>query len=151
MEPNIQPGMESTHLNLDKIINGDFPAILRLLAMDLRQHTYLRVGTWLKELRTADLMYLVEVVDCATDDFDNAYTGTLVVLTMLLTQGEGLVIGEAESLHPYVNHVVRLLALESLYRKGLVEVLHDNISLGDEAGELIIASFPSHTNSPENK
>ena len=100
---------------------------------------YLKPGDWLKQLSDVDLMFLMMCVENLTDDPRDIALRTVVAIALILAQAEGLDSISAEQPHAYVNQLAHFLAIESLKRKGLVDVNYDNISFGDDANELPIA------------
>lgn len=126
-------------VNMTKaFVDMDLPAVVRLAAHQATQAGgYMKPGAWLKQLHTYDLRSLMMMIDDVGFDLDNPASKALVALAMILVQAEGLEIGDG--FQGQVNQLGLFLTTESLARKGLVEVYYDNISFGDDAGELQIA------------
>lgn len=128
---NFQKAAESHH----------FPAIVRLTALQLvhTEQQYTKPGEWLKALPYYDLQHLIAMCNDLVDDPTDPITEAVIVLTMILTQAEGVLVEDATDMRKHVGALINFLAMESLARKGLIEIVHENISFGDDAGSLIVA------------
>jgi len=121
-------------INLDKI--QDYPNILavtKLLALRIKNNPYMKVGNFLKNLSDADLKILVSIED--TDP----HMEDILMMSFLLARAEGVENGSVELITLHTNMLQNFIVMESLARKGLVELLHDNMSFGEEASNMIIA------------
>ena len=49
--------------------------------------------------------------------------------------------GTLDTIHQRTNHLITLIAIESLSRKGLVKVHHKNMSFGDDMGDKVIINI----------
>lgn len=116
----------------------ELPAVARLVAHQAKGAGYLRLGDWLRNLHPYDLRMLSTIIDECQDTIDDPATATMISLTMILVQAEGLPLNPDE-LSGQVNQLGMFITTESLARKGIVEVFYDNVSLGDDAGTLPIA------------
>lgn len=115
----------------------DCLAVTRLLAADLMAKPYLKVGDWIKNVSDADLQTLVEGAE--PDESDEFKLEDLMLISMMLRQAEGLEpIKDDNGFRDACGQLVTLLVIESLYRKGLVRVFHDNMSFGDDMGDKIV-------------
>jgi hypothetical protein len=56
----------------------------------------------------------------------------------MLAAGEGLALEGVDTTTARVNQFCMLIVIESLARKGLVKVFHENMSFGDEMGDKTI-------------
>jgi hypothetical protein len=118
----------------------DLPAVVRLAAWQaLQAKSYMKPGVWLRNLHDIDLVFLINLVEQCKGTTDNPATSTLITLTMVLVQAEGLEFDDPAVLNNYVNQLGMFLIIESLGRKGVTDVHHDNISFDDAAGNLSIA------------
>jgi hypothetical protein len=131
---------ENIHIALPRlVVNNYAPAIVRLAAMEIIQTgSYMKPGDWIRNLHQCDLDHLLLLCDAAKDTDTDAATATLVALTMVLVQGEGLDVADGAELTAQMNQLVMFLTLESLGRKGLVDVKYNNISFDPEAGDAAI-------------
>jgi hypothetical protein len=109
-------------------------SITRLLASVLTHNPYMRVGDFIKNLSDIDLETLVNVCD----DEHNEHFEELLLIAEMLSVAEGLDRGTIDLIHERTNHLITLIAIESLGRKGLVKVHHDNMSFGADMGDKII-------------
>jgi hypothetical protein len=120
-------------INLPEV--AKYPGILavtKLLASQIMVNPYLVVGDWIKSLSDSDLNSLNELVD------KNEYEDVILIAEMLAT-GEGLPSAENEKeFQERTSTLAGFLVLESLNRKGLVKVYHENMSFGDDVGDKII-------------
>lgn len=115
----------------------DCLAVTRLLAADLMAKPYLKVGDWIKNVSDADLQTLVEGAE--PDESDEFKLEDLMLISMMLRQAEGLEpIKDDNGFRDACGQLVTLLVIESLYRKGLVRVFHDNMSFGDDMGDKVV-------------
>lgn len=132
-------------VNLQKVINSNAPAVIRLTAQQVKSQPYMKVGEWLKALNDTDLEYLGQLVDAIVERPEEEEVGAKVdawiLLTLILVQAEGLDVPDSALLTQQMNALAHFLTLEKLYRKGLIDVMHDNLSLGDDVGELPVASL----------
>lgn len=132
--------MNNTHIAFPKLVaNNTAPAICRLAAWEaIQTGSYMKPGDWIRKLHQVDLDHLLQLCDTAKDTDDDSATMTLVALTMVLVQGEGLDVADGKELTDQMNQLVMFLTLESLGRKGLVDVEYNNISFDPASGDAAI-------------
>ena len=121
-------------INLEKI--QEYPNILavtKLLALKLQKNPYMKVGNFLSNLSDADLKTLVDIDD------NDPHMEDILMMSFLLARAEGVENGTVELITRHTSMLRNFIAVESLYRKGLVEIYHDNLSFGEEDGDKIIA------------
>ena len=112
-------------------------AVTRLLAADLLAKPYLAVGDWIRNVSDSDLQTLIEGSE--PDDNDEYKLEDLMLIVMMLRQAEGLPpINTDEGFREGCGHLVSMLVVESLARKGLVKVFYENMSFGEDMGDKII-------------
>lgn len=134
MEFNENDGSTFT-LNYQRIVNEKgMLSITKLLASSLIHNPYMRVGDFMKELSDWDLDVLLHLCD----DEENEHFEELVLIAEMLAVAEGLDSGTVEVIHERTNHLITLFAIESLHRKGLAKVFHENMSFGEDMGDKII-------------
>jgi hypothetical protein len=109
--------------------------ITRRLASSFISNPYISVGTFFKNISQEDFDSIIEVIE---EGPDNPNVGDLMLISEMLAVGEGLDGGNVETIENRVNQFLVLVACESLYRKGLVKIYHDNMSFGEDAGDKII-------------
>lgn len=110
------------------------PAVVKLLAREfIEGATYFSLGKWLEQLSSHDLDMLLGLCeDCQqTTEEDNEASLVLVLLSAVLTQGEGLELTE-ELAHTRLAALITFLMCESLYRKGQIEFDRSQASFGEE-------------------
>jgi hypothetical protein len=111
-------------------------AVTRLLAASLQTNPYMRVGKFIKELSDSDLLILREI--CEEGESHTRFE-ELLLISEMLAKAEGLTTESIDVMTQRVGMLVMLLTMESLYRKGLIDVFHDNMSFGEDAGDKVIA------------
>lgn len=100
--------------------------------------TYMRPGEWLRTVHNVDLMTLAMIADAVEQDPVHDAAEALTALTMILVTAEGLDIGDDKQMLVYLKQLVMFITLESLYRKGLIDIVHANMSFADDAVDLEI-------------
>ena len=125
-------------LNYGEIAKSkDMMAMTRLLATDLMNNPYLIVGDYIKGISDSDLDTLVKEMD--KPEGDQSYDNLLLIAEMLAT-GEGCAPSEtADQFGDRMTQLVTFLVCESLARKGLIKVFHDNMSFHEDMKDKNIA------------
>jgi len=121
-------------INLEKI--QEYPNILavtKLLALKIQNNPYMRVGNFLKNLSDADLKTLMSI------DENDPHMEDILMMSFLLARAEGVDNGTVGLITLHTSMLQNFITAESLYRKGLIEFYHDNLSFGEEAGDKVIA------------
>lgn len=140
---------ESYTIDYDKIAGSKrFLAVTRLTAAQFRDNPYATVGDFFVNLSDQDLETLVEVCEefhVKQDEKPNEFVDVphfeeVMLLGEMLAAGEGVLDRTANDVYGRTNHMMSLLAIESLHRKGLVKAHHENFSFGLDAGKKIIVS-----------
>lgn len=122
-------------INLDRISQEKtFLSMTRLLAIDLMNNPYLSIGSFVKNLSDKDIDEFMELVE---NDSDMAMENMLLI-TELLAGAEGLPSENMSELTERCNIMTSYLTIESLARKKLVIVHHENMSFGEEFNKKII-------------
>lgn len=111
-----------------------FAPFVRLLAMDMMENPYISIGTFLQRVSDSDLKDFLSLVE---EDEDKALE-TLVILTEMLSQAEGIRSENLDELTEKSNNLITYFILESLRRKGAVRIYYDNLSFGEEFKDKII-------------
>lgn len=125
-------------VNIDNIIGSkDMLAVTKLVAMEAKNEGYVTVGRFLQQLSDHDLQELMSVAESAKDE-ENDRVGELILIAEILAAGEGLDPGQLDDITKRMNVFIVLLTIESLHRKGMVRAFHDNMSLGEDAGNKMI-------------
>ena len=123
-------------VDLQAAINHpDLMAITKVTAIFIKNNGYHSVGKFLQALTDADLKSLLDVVDqqfeAADEDLIDDYEN-IVLLTLMLADAEGVGIESVEQLSSNTNIFGVLLTMEGLKRKGLVTLMYDKISFGED-------------------
>lgn len=109
-------------------------SVTRLLASQLMENPYTTVGDFMKGLSDADLQTLMH----GFEEDDKLY-GDYILISSMLAQAEGVPSPENDDeFAEQVDRLVMMLAVESLARKGLVRIYHENLSFGADAGDKIV-------------
>ena len=124
------------HLDYQNILkNKETLAVTKLLATELMTNGYIVVGDFIKNLTDADLQALTDNME---DDAPNQYQDLILVSEMLAT-GEGCgPSGNDDEFQSRAHQLITLLILESLHRKGLVKLYHENISFHEDMGDKLL-------------
>lgn len=110
-------------------------AITRLLAADLIRDGYINVGEYVQSLSDSDLETLVQLMERE----DDAQYEDFILISEMLATGEGCDASKGlEDFGDRMNQLVTLLVCESLGRKGLVKVYHENMSFHPDMAEKIV-------------
>ena len=125
-------------INFEKIVSDkSFLPVTRLLAADMMMNPYITVGDFLKEITDSDLKNLLTLSE-DIEEGNNAED--FILLSEMLATGEGLSFADdADEVMKRVNQFVVMLSIESLYRKGMVKIYHENMSFGEDMNNKIIA------------
>ena len=117
--------------------------LTRILAADLMNNPYLTVGMFLKNLPQDDLNILIEIVEAnfnldPEEEVEDPRLADIVLIAEMLSRAEGIISKNDEELHTTVNHFMVMITMESLHRKGLVKLYHENMSFGEDAADRIV-------------
>lgn len=109
-------------------------SVTRLLARQLMENPYTTVGDFLRGISDSDLQTLIH----GLEDGDKLY-GDYILISMMLSQAEGNPSPEDdEGFANMVDQLIMMLTIESLARKGLVRVYHENLSFGADMSDKIV-------------
>lgn len=110
-------------------------AITRMLAKDIMANPYMALGDFFKSVSDSDLKTLCAIAeDNEHDNFED-----LILMAMMLASAEGVESpADFDGVRALVAQFTGYLIIESLSRKGLVKVYHENMSFGDEFGDKIV-------------
>ena len=123
-------------LNYAEIVKqNDLMAVTRLLAADLMRDGYIHVGDYIKNISDADLSSLVQAME---REDDHQYDDMILIAEMLAT-GEGCDPSKTpDEFGHRMQHMMTLMVVESLGRKGLVKVYRENMSFHPDMGDKIV-------------
>lgn len=118
-------------------------SVTRLLASDLLTNPYMTIGDFLKGLNASDLELLVNVIDEGTEhsNFED-----LLLIAEMLANAEGLENGTLDVFTERTNQLTTFIVCESLYRKGLVKLHHENMSFGEDMKDKVIVERLDESN-----
>jgi len=123
-------------INYKKLIETDlYLGVTKKLAKQINKVGYISVGNFIKKISDQDLENLL---DSCEDDYPNQY-GDLLLISEMLAIGEGGDAAENASVsRDRLSTLVNFLTIESLNRKGMVKVYHENMSLHEDSAETIV-------------
>jgi hypothetical protein len=131
-------------INYDNVIScKDCLSITRILAVDLKENPYMSVGLFLKNISNSDLKILSDIVDQNfniedDDEVNDPSLADVVLIAEMLSRAEGIISESDEQLMQKVNQFMMYISVESLRRKGLVRVYHENMSFGEDAEKRVV-------------
>lgn len=107
-------------------------AVTRMLSKQMMVTPYVVVGEFIKELSDSDLKALMNAEQ--NGEFED-----LILMAEMLATGEGCdQAATDEVFKERTNHLITLLVIESLYRKGLVRVYHENMSFNEDMLDKVV-------------
>lgn len=132
-------------INFDEVINSPkYSSILKFLAKQIQETQYISTGDFFRNLSDSDIQYLCDAIEDANVMEDDEYmederVDELLLLTMMLSQGEGGEEDSIEELQRKMNAFCALAITTSLSRKGLVDVFYENFSLQEDTENKVVA------------
>ena len=132
-------------LNIDNIIKQkDILDVIKGAALDLKNHSYLSIGDFLRNISDEDLEILSNYCN---NIFENKHhpdeVSSIALLATILLTGEGLEVNE-ETVEEAIDATIMYITLEGLARKDLVEIYRENFTLDPVYKELIVAKRKEH-------
>lgn len=110
------------HIRLDRVVlSTEFLSSTRLLAATLRINPYMTLKDYFQRTSDSDIQVLVDKID--REDLVE-----LILLSELLAMAEGCKSEDIDQVTDNLNLFVTLVLVESLYRKGLIDVVRDNMT-----------------------
>ena len=122
-------------------------SINKSLAFRLSMNQFMTVGEFFKTLAQGDLDFLVNCLDSmlmedTPQEKASEIETELLLLACMLSIAEGLDIkDDADELLTRSNILMSLITSESLFRKGFVNLKHENMSFGEDSYDLELASL----------
>jgi hypothetical protein len=123
-------------INFDKVSKEkDLLSITRMLALQMIDNPYIRVGDFLKNMSESDVNMLVNIIEegSTAPNFDD-----IMLMSGMLAIGEGLDCGDVDTFVSRTNQMTGFIICESLFRKGVITVIHENMSFGDDMKDKVI-------------
>jgi hypothetical protein len=108
-------------------------SVTRLLAANIIAEPYMTVKDFMIGLNDDDLRRLLEIADTQDEHF-----GELILISEMLAQSEGLNASDLRESTHRVNVLCSFLAGESLARRGIVKIYHENMSFGDDMSNKVV-------------
>lgn len=117
-------------------VEKDLLSVTRLLATDMSNNPYITIGDFLKNISDNDLQNLIDIMD---EGEEHKNFEDLMLISGMLSAGEGLPCKTVDDYHKCMNMFMTFLAVESLYRKGMIKVFRENMSFGEDMAHANIA------------
>lgn len=109
--------------------------VTRTLALDLTSQGYMSVGDFLKSLSDSDVQNLLNI----SEDEEDEQFSEIALIAEMLAGAEGLIaFKDIDTFSARINQFCAFIVIESLARKGLVKVFHENMSFGEDMDSKII-------------
>jgi hypothetical protein len=110
-------------------------AVTRMLAKDMMVNPYTTVGKFIQSLSDSDIESLMDTIE---DNHPNQFED-MIVISEMLANAEGCddSVDESEA-RDRVSQLTTYLVIESLYRKGVVKVYHENMSFHPDSDHKIV-------------
>jgi len=132
-------------INYDNVIaSKECLSMTRILAADLKANPYMTVGDFLMHISKSDLAILSDIVEQhmgydENDEVTDERMADFVLMTEMLSRAEGLISENDDDLTRKINQFMTMVTMESLYRKGLIKLYHENMSFGKDVEHRIVA------------
>jgi hypothetical protein len=124
------------HVNFEHVANEkSLLATTRLLAKDLTKNPYMTIGEFIKNLSDGDLEEFVKIIDTGEH---HTHFEDLMLISMMLSAAEGSNGGTLDACTENLNAFNTFIICESLARKGLAKVHHENMSFGEDMKDKMI-------------
>ena len=130
--------IEYKTINFDRIAaEKSLSAFTRLAAINIKNSKYVMIGEFFKGIPQADLDMLSKLADRAVTGFGtqeevSQAINELLILTEMLANAEGMPSMNDEQSYSNLNFMMTIIACISLERKGIADVIYENISFGDD-------------------
>lgn len=134
MDKQFNDGEQFT-LNIDKCIaDKSMPAVIRETFVHLRDHGYINVGKFFKEMSDLDLDTLQILAEYTHPDAEATEEQTMQGYEYMTLLGMAMLVGEGhelteEACENSLRVMISYVAIEGLARKNLVEAFHENWSM----------------------
>lgn len=131
-------------VNLNMILEtGDRYLIAQDMAMLIKMNGLMTVGSLLKSIDDEKLQSMVQLIEEtyeAEDPGDDTCHEELMLITLMMMQAEGGQIGlDPDIAIRAMSQTVMFIMMEGLFRKGLVELRHENMSYDDAVADRVVA------------
>ena len=135
-------GEEGFMMDFQQIAMSDWVApTIRLLAMDLQKSPYMSLGDFFSKLSDNSVYELQVLSERGFDDADNINNPDMqqvMILSLMLAGAEGTQDFDLRVIQKQMSMLLSLITFESLARKGLVRVYHENFTLGDDMNDKLV-------------
>jgi hypothetical protein len=111
---------------------------VKVTAQNLKKNPYMSLADFFKSLNLADMTVLNIIGEMAADG-DGRCLSDIIVLVEMLTRAEGTEVVEVSAATDNVNYFMTLITIVSLWHKGAVDVVWENMSFGPEFADKDVA------------
>lgn len=129
-------------VNLDLILKtGDRYLIAQEMAVTIKMNGLMTVGMLMQSIETDKLQHMIDFIEEtyeSADPSDDTCHEELMLVTLMMIYAEGGQISMDVAIRA-MSQTVMFLMMESLSRKGLVELRHENMSYDDAVSDRIVA------------
>lgn len=123
-------------INHEMIMRSDMMSCTHDCVRMIQKNEYLTVGEYLQNITTNQLEEMLEI----SENEENPKIEEFLLIAEMLARAEGLEGSEDfDILHKRLNLFIALIAIESLYRRGMIKIYRENMSFGDDMGKKKIA------------
>lgn len=123
-------------INHTMIMNADMMSCTHDCVRLIRKNEYLTPGEYLASMTSSQMDEMNEV----SNDEEDPRMEEFLLIAEMLARAEGLEASEDfDVLQKRLNILVALIAVECLYRKGMIKVYRENFSFGDDMNTKKIA------------
>lgn len=129
-------------LGIDLKMIQDSPhawSINKSLAFKLSFNSFSSLGDFLKMMSDENITFLMHAIDSLDKNDEEDAVTEFMMLTYLLSYAEGLdIVEDLELMSTRTNVLAGFIVAESMARKGLAELTYENMSLGEDALDLVV-------------
>lgn len=132
---SLESNVQFTTVNYPRVLSDpDLSCVVKNTARQLMESSYMTLKDFFTSLSDSDIVQLMDMVDNAENN--STYLKNLLLLSEMLARAEGTDELDDEASYKNLNYFCALITCISLERKGLVKVKHENMTFGDDIGDL---------------
>jgi hypothetical protein len=130
---------EGFALNLPEIAMAEWMTpTIRLLALDLQKTPYMSLGDFFSKLSNTSVAELQQLAEDGLQEQNSRNMEQIMILCLMLAAAEGTENYNINVIQHQMSMLCSLITFESLARKGLVRVYHENFTLGDDMNDKLV-------------
>lgn len=128
---------ETFKVNYHVVVNSkDLMTETRQLARSLMENPYLSIGDYLKNISDHSLEKFIDMIN---EGEEGENFQEFLLIAEMLARAEGLDEGTLDVITERTNILCTMICCESLYRKGMIKLHHNNMSFGEDMRSAVIA------------